>query len=825
MTDTPLEFDYSFLKAQGIAYIQQLAGKKWTDYGNHDPGITILEVLAFAIMDLQYRTNFYIEDLWANDPDAIEKPNEKQFYRAEEILPSHPLTRWDFLKIVLDVPGVKNANICLSDAPNDIKGGYKIFVELEKRIKHSAHETKVLELVKERLYIKRNLCEDFFLIEAMKPISISVKASFEVNNCLGYEEGEAIIAQLLYEFQEFLSPRITFYSISQLLEKGKTIDQIFTGPLLTQGFIDEAELIELKSRSSIYVVELLEKAIKVAGIKRVLHFELFVESEEGHFSSINVPILPDSFLTLNRAESNIMLSYNELPIPINAQKVATLLEDKKGRGTLTKAYLQEEELFVLEGKYRHLEDYVSIQQDFPLLYNVGHEGCAPSEPPENHAKAKQLKSYLLFFDQLFANYLGRLSNVKHTMAIYSDAWNKPAGRLPLDVPRMDDIIKQLESDPSNDLEFIVQKKYLDLKHPLTAIDRKQAIDSTGYVDYINNILESNIRSLEKRSRMLDHLLAYFAERFTIYSLHLYPKNEEKRLEYLNLNKTLFLKDYIEISRDRGRAAYSKETGEGGMQHVSSGFKQRIYRNLGIKDVTDRIFHQIIKRNMYLEKKPAHDTNLDVFLGKSYQTDYSDLFIFQGKYANMRSLVMLYGINEAYYHILKKDNAYSILLYIDKVKQNTVELITDKGAVSSLAQAEHMVQKSLTLFRSLNDQCEGFHLIEHILLRSSDTLEEVNDPYSFKMTLVFPAWPARFQQISFRHVVEEMVMTESPAHLFITVLWLSFEDMEAFEQRYQTWLQLKANATASKREIDSAATALMDCIESLSSQLNAACASS
>ena len=49
---------YSFLKQKGIEYVQQLAGKIWTDYNEHDPGITILEELCYAILDLDYRTKF-----------------------------------------------------------------------------------------------------------------------------------------------------------------------------------------------------------------------------------------------------------------------------------------------------------------------------------------------------------------------------------------------------------------------------------------------------------------------------------------------------------------------------------------------------------------------------------------------------------------------------------------------------------------------------------------------------------------------------------------------------------------------------------------------
>ncbi|WP_339044408.1 hypothetical protein [Cardinium endosymbiont of Tipula unca] len=818
MPNTPIELDYSFLKEEGINYIRHLAGKKWTDYGDHDPGITILEVLSFAIMDLEHRTNFYIEDIWAKDTDTSKKPNEKPFYKAEEILPCNPLTKWDFLKIVLDVPGVKNANIFLSDGPKEIKGGYKIFVDVEERIKHTPREIEVLDEVKSRLHSKRNLCEDFFLIQSMQFLPVNIKATFEVNSCLAYEEGETIIAQILYAFQEFLSPRISFYSISQLLDKGRTIDQIFTGPLLTQGFIDEQELIYLKSKSRIYTAELLERATMLSGIKGVLNFEVSVDNENTKRNSVTIPILPDRSLSLHIPENEISLFYNGVPLTIDWEKVRHFLEDIKGRGTLTKAYLQEEEIFVLEGQYRNLEDYVSIQQDLPLLYNVGHEGCTLSEIPENHAKSKQLKGYLMFFDQIFANYFGQLSNIKHTMAIYSDDCNKPNGQLPLDVPRMHAIVKQItqESHLGNDLDFVIQRKYLDLqrRHEGISDEKISASDECieAYTSYINAALESDIRSLDKRSRMLDHMLAYFAERFTTYSLHLYQKNEEERLDMLNAHKALFLKDYLDISGNRNRATDISQKGvDVWTDYRLSGFERRLYRNLGIKHLEKRFLHEVVRNNLYFEQK-ATQHSFDIFLGKNYQTEYADLFMFKGKYANIQSLAIAYGINEEYYNITKTHHGtYSILLYVDKAKKHTIELVAGAKPLVGIEQAEHIVQQSIELFRSFNEKSEGFHLIEHILLRESDTLAAEKDPYSFMMTMVFPSWPARFQQHSFRRFVEEMIAVESPAHILTNILWLDFEDMENFEKAYKLWMQLKTDPQVPKIEVNTAAQTVMDII--------------
>ena len=54
---------YDELLNEGISLIQKFSGDKWTDYNYHDPGITILEQLCYAITDIGYKTNFNIQDI------------------------------------------------------------------------------------------------------------------------------------------------------------------------------------------------------------------------------------------------------------------------------------------------------------------------------------------------------------------------------------------------------------------------------------------------------------------------------------------------------------------------------------------------------------------------------------------------------------------------------------------------------------------------------------------------------------------------------------------------------------------------------------------
>ena len=117
--------DYAALRQQGLDYIQQLAGKLWTDYNLHDPGVTILEAICFAITDLGYRANYEIEDILTEKPDTATPL--KQFFPPAEILTCNPLTATDIRKLIVGITGVRNAWL-----EKNTKGEKEVFVQCQK---------------------------------------------------------------------------------------------------------------------------------------------------------------------------------------------------------------------------------------------------------------------------------------------------------------------------------------------------------------------------------------------------------------------------------------------------------------------------------------------------------------------------------------------------------------------------------------------------------------------------------------------------------------------------------------------------------------------
>lgn len=99
--------DFDKLTDDGIRYIQRIAGNNWTDYNSHDPGITMLQALAYGINDLAYRTSFNIEDLLAENNGKAGR--QDHFFKPSEILSTNPVSINDLRKVIIDVTGIKNA--------------------------------------------------------------------------------------------------------------------------------------------------------------------------------------------------------------------------------------------------------------------------------------------------------------------------------------------------------------------------------------------------------------------------------------------------------------------------------------------------------------------------------------------------------------------------------------------------------------------------------------------------------------------------------------------------------------------------------------------
>ncbi|HNP83879.1 MAG TPA: hypothetical protein PKN47_20635 [Nitrospira sp.] len=448
-------FDFQVLRQEGLKHIGDLSGKIWTDHNTHDPGVTILEVLCYALIDLGYRTTLPMEDLLAEpritpttgrDADRLRHEN---FFTPLEILSCNPTTVLDYRKLLLDVDGVRNAwlepaetdgppHLYLARAsdeggfelhcrpggkdgsesrPNPVvlNGLYSVLIQKET----GKDDKKVFRSVRERLAAHRNLCEDFKAITILCPLEIGVCADIEID---GAADAAAVYEAIIKALRSYIAPELQFYTLKELLDKGRAIEDVFAGrPFLrsrSAGFVDTKELETLHLRDELFGSDLYSAILGVSGVVaiRSICFQTSVAPEGGTIQRVRVPSGFVAEFSLDRTCVQMQTARGVLSL--DKERIHRRLQEgsKPNRG------LEHLDLQVPAGRYLpDLADYFSIQHDFPLVYGIGKGGLSDKEKPLRKAQAKQLKGYLLFYDQLLANYLAQLANLRHVFSLRQES--------------------------------------------------------------------------------------------------------------------------------------------------------------------------------------------------------------------------------------------------------------------------------------------------------------------------------------------------------------------------------------------------------------------
>ncbi|RCJ26525.1 hypothetical protein A6S26_14060 [Nostoc sp. ATCC 43529] len=763
ISNTPPEhpgMNFALLRQEGIKHIERLAGKLWTDYNTHDPGITILEQLCYAITDLSYRLDFEMKDLLAPSPEE----NRKQFFTAREILTVNPVTINDYRKLLIDINGVKNAwlepiknsqpsiyydsilhtlTFKVSDFTEEVNlnGLYRVMIEKEKNISNDA---SLIEKITTKLNQYRNLCEDFASIEILPIEEISIKTEIEVEE--GFDVNE-LMAKIYFGLENFISPTLQFFSLKELLERGKNTEIIFEGFPLEHGFIDNEQLDKFTKKDELHTSDLIRIILEIPGIKTVRSITISSNksSELEEWALALDPNLTPQLKDIDRLTSNISFYKGQIPCNLNLAKAKSHLEFLQQQNTKSISTTQIKDIPIPLGQYRELSDYESIQNDFPANYGIGELGLPASASPQRKAQAKQLQAYLMFFDRVLANYFAQL---EHTKQLFSFQNKNKKTYFSQDISRI--------PSASEILNF----------------------DNNSLADEWNDI------DLERKNRFLNYLIAQYCEKFTDYSLLLYNSILEEKL--IN-NKINFLQNYPQISAGRGKAFNYTDSSQVWDTDNVSGLKQRICSLIGIpykrktlalsNESNETAGFHIIE---HILLRPYSSQNYDRnpnFLNFGHQ-----ILEFQSSTISNKIVTCVsqeHGLSEnEQIQIFDTDN-YNGIYFVTNVQQDTFDIEIETGFVKS--EEGQWVQ-----------------------------LDRPLDPYSFQLSFVFPDW--QFQNENFRKLIYKIISAEIPAHITPYFHWLDKSKMQDFERSYTHWLNTIVDKNATPEDLKSTSNNLIKALE-------------
>ena len=265
--------DVKLLKKEGINHIQNLSGSIWTDYNIHDPGITILEILCFALTELGYRSKYPIQDLI--QPAPREKYRRDSNFPAHEILTSSPITELDFKNIILDLDGINNIEFLESKEKIEVDFFFDIYIELENQYATSLEKSRVESQVRSVLNQNRFLCTQFNKVYFFEQDSITLDIEIELTKKI---EASDFLYQIVSLIEAYFSPSPQYNTLSELLDDRVDKDQIYNGPLLNNGFAVDFKSSSL--RKKIYTSDVLNILMSLDGVKNLKKLELKDETGE-----------------------------------------------------------------------------------------------------------------------------------------------------------------------------------------------------------------------------------------------------------------------------------------------------------------------------------------------------------------------------------------------------------------------------------------------------------------------------------------------------------------------------------------------------------------
>ena len=736
--------EYENLYLEGVELLQKLSGSIWTDYNEHDPGITILENMAYALTELNYKVNLPINDLLATAKGDSLSNGDNGFFIPSEILTTNPVTVDDYRKIMIDrIDNVKNVWLTslnesdrqLSNLPdsNNIRGLYNIFVELynyDKDLRQRKKEYKrVVSEIEKLFHAHRNLCEDLYEVKIYHSFDLKLALTITID---GEVDGEDIMARIFYEINDYLGKEVNFYSLWQLQERGVPVDQIFDGPKLENGFILPSDL-----GPKMYRIELSQIMKRIVSIKGVISVNLL----QLQYPDLNSKT-PDTFLQLNSDHLLVPQGYTpQLLFPDDNKSLIVEndgvvfhpdLESVKknlgfyqalGYGNFKSVSRSANIVEIPKGNQLPVDDYYELRKQFPEVYGIGEFGLNNNLSPLRYAQANQLKAFLLPLDQIMANFLSQTTHVFQLYNVHDKLKQSYFYQLLNDMPNLVPLIKSDAS--SSDEEAIDQ-----WEKTLGELNKKYDRDA-----------------LNRLNEAVDSLIDRFSESFATYALRKINTNcygsvlthDHFDLKLLNWKRKL-VSEYARVSYNRAKGYnYLKlddddsnlNVVEDGNQLIP-GLVHKTAILMGIKNVALRSLVETVTNSRIKFYRESHHTEIieermkvvfseedntvilvdEVVIIDEHVENFYDAWFFTGNSETLLDEVLKYGILEENYSIKTPSSNHQKYYILFKGAQGTQRLIHITKSEESARKAIAGLIHYLTI---INEEGEGMFLIEHILL--------------------------------------------------------------------------------------------------------------
>ena len=435
------ELDYSGLLRESLSVIQGLAGQQWANLNASDPGYTILEQLCYVLTELGYRAGLPVPTLLAAGNANTLPLSAHGLYSAPDLFPSAALSIADQRRMLLDrcteianvwfelvTPG-RDANSARTPS-RSTSGLYRLVVLPNDANQWYASSGKP-SAVSEPLIVKsvqscyasnRNLCEDVDCIDVLKPHSLEIESLRLLLE--PQADPDLVLANVLYQAGLYLNPEPRRQSLQQRLDSLPVGESLLSGVLLSKGFIADDQLAARPRQLDLARLGQLISAID--GVIELEDIDFSPGSIPCDSGPSDVTTIPEGFyfrlsLSLESRLSAVVLLKNSGQVAYNPARVTRLLANLWRLHRQTYDTRAEAEVLydfpVAAGG--DLVSYTSLLQQFPAAYQLNGSDSDAAESSTAIAKRRQLKAYLMIFDQFMADALAQLGSLSQLFSLQS----------------------------------------------------------------------------------------------------------------------------------------------------------------------------------------------------------------------------------------------------------------------------------------------------------------------------------------------------------------------------------------------------------------------
>ena len=768
------------------------------------------------------------------------------------------------IRLPVGIPDAVNQDDLTQIIQNQINEKVDFFRTHQFRVRERA---KRLDAPKEFIRQHRNLCEDWQEVNTIRIQQIGLRIDeLELQPAA---DPEAVIARIYFLIGQFIDPDFQSSTFAERLEAGQTPPDIFAGPLLENGFIPAGRLDRMGREDKIYtsdLVRIIMQQSEVIGVRDLTldHFFDRIKAATGVVNCLQLRNPGEYKPRFSFYDSEVRVVKGALSIPVNQDNIKKSWEALKTNFRSGLTTDGSGDLPIPQGEPLDIETFYSIQHDFPNTYGLKEGGIVNTAPPLRKAQAKQLKAYLLFFEQLLANYASQLAHLPELFSMSKSVERTYFFQDLYQVPAVRELF----------LDFLGQRG----RPALESWEAFQSF-SNSYIQALSTGGEDQPAFRKRRYQFIQHLLARQGEDNTDYENWTLARNGGQIGADLLIDQVEFLQEVPTLSSQRGKAFnYGAKRTEDPTEidvwdtNNVSGLEKRVAQRLGIPNPNRRNLATQFDPQSFIETTTVPGTSNPQFnlWNAPFETvrlapdQYRVLLTWEDPAAT--ESILQYGRQTRYYQVTPMEEtrqsvmAYQIDLYGPFPREEELEplpIARHPFTVNNRGDAEAIIRDIIhTLQGRLQ---EGMHLIEHVLLRPIGPVESsletivqyriedeeepqslsfVQDPYSFQVSIFLPGWTPRLADREFRALVERTIREEMPTHILPWIYWVNLVPPQAngadiattewglpqafvgFETAYQRWLEnLSDYLTTNSSESTAARDDLVNAINNLIALLN------